>query len=43
MGKGVCAIFCSRDLRYRYLSRGNILLQPQLLYLEVPNLANTLA
>ena len=43
MGKGISAILRPRDLHYRKLPRGDVLLQPQLLYLEVPNFANSLA
>ena len=43
MRQSIGAILRTRDLYYSELPRGDVLLQPELLQLEVPNLANTLA
>ena len=43
MRQSIRTILCPRDLDYSKLPRGDVLLQPELLYLEVPNIANSLA
>ena len=43
MRERIGAVLGPRDLDYSKLPRGNIFLQPKLLHLEVPNLANSLA
>ena len=43
MRQSIGAILRPRDLHYGELPRGDVLLQPELLHLEVPNLANSLA
>ena len=43
MSQSIRAIIDPRNLHYRYFSGGDVFLQPELLNLEMPHFANSLA